>query len=303
MGRVFKLSAPASRDTPRGNRSVINLSTSFLLTAAQFSVLDKGLTFIPSTDIDPCELYQQVRSDMQQYHRRVKLAVYFRDHPPSEKLPFRAPANLLPEESEALRKLIQNKNIVIKPADKGSAVVIMDRSQYIWEGHRQLHDTRYYSKLEAPIYTATVPMIVDLIYSLWRKKYITYGQRDYLLGDAQPRPRLFYMLPKIHKEPVAWSEPFKIPPGRPIVSDCSSETYHTAEYLDHYLYPLSISHASYVKDTYDFVTKVRALRIPAHAFLFTMDVGSLYTNIDIAGGMRAVRDAFNLRPDVTRPDD
>ena len=102
---------------------------------------------------------------------------------------------------------------------------------------------------------------------------------------------------------MAWSEPFKIPPGRPIVSDCSSETYHTAEFLDHYLYPLSISHASYVKDTYDFVTKVRALRIPTHAFLFTMDVDSLYTNIDIAGGMRAVRNAFNLNPDVTRPDD
>ena len=214
-----------------------------------------------------------------------------------------APANLLPEESEALRQLIGNKSIVIKPADKGSAVVIMDRSQYIWEGHRQLHDARYYSKLEAPIYTETVPMIFELIHSLWRKKYITHKQRDYLLGDAQPRPRLFYMLPKIHKEPVAWSEPFKIPPGRPIVSDCSSETYHTAEFLDHYLYPLSISHASYVKDTYDFVSKVRALRIPTHAFLFTMDVDSLYTNIDIAGGMRAVRNAFNLNPDVTRPDD
>ena len=118
-------------------------------------------------------------------------------------------------------------------------------------------------------------MNVDLIHSLWRKKYITHAQRDYLLGDAQPRPRLFYMLPKIHKEPVAWSEPFKIPPGRPIVSDCSSETYHTAEYIDYYLYPLSISHASYVKDTYDFVAKVRALRIPVHAFLFTMDVDSL----------------------------
>ena len=79
-------------------------------------------------------------------------------------------------------------------------------------------------------------------------------------------------------------------------------TYHTAEYLEHYLYPLSISHASYVKDTYDFVTKVRALRIPAHAFLFTMDVDS-YTNIDITGGMRAVRNAFRLHTDVTRPDD
>ena len=46
------------------------------------------------------------------------------------------------------------------------------------------------------------------------------------------------MLPKIHKDPAAWSRPSEIPPGRPIVSDCSSETYNTAEYLDHYVPPL-----------------------------------------------------------------
>ena len=33
-----------------------------------------------------------------------------------------------------------------------------------------------------------------------------------------------------------------------------------------------------------------------------MDVDSLYTNKDIAGGMRAVQHAFTLYPDVTRPD-
>ena len=116
----------------------------------------------------------------------------------------------------------------------------MDREQYLWEGYRQLHDTTYYTKLPRPIYTDTVPLVSEIVNSLWNKKLIDYKQRNYLIGDTEPRPRLFYMLPKIHKDPALWSKPHVIPPGRPIVSDCSSETYHTAEYLDYYLYPLSI---------------------------------------------------------------
>ncbi|KAG7490778.1 hypothetical protein JOB18_042220 [Solea senegalensis] len=66
------------------------------------------------------------------------------------------------------------------------------------------------------------------------------------------------MLPKIHKDPVKWSKPHVIPPGRPIVSDCSSETYRTAEYLDFFLNPLSTTHPRYIKDTYDFIDKIIA---------------------------------------------
>lgn len=50
-----------------------------------------------------------------------------------------------------------------------------------------------------------------------------------LLWDSLPRPKRFYLLPKIHKEPEEWRLPGEIPQGRPIVSDCNSETYHTAE--------------------------------------------------------------------------
>ena len=310
---------------------------SFVLTAAQFSVLDKGLTFIPFKGVGSQGAYDQVHSDLQEYHRRVKLAVHFENHPPSARPPFSSrsswvpPAHNLPpkvfrlvdsdltffcdsfrivpprdnlhsEESNALLTLKNNDEIVIKPADKGSAVVLMDREQYLWEGYRQLHDTTYYTKLPSPIYTDTVPLVSEIVNSLWNKKSIDYKQRNYLFGDAEPRPRLFYMLPKIHKDPALWSKPHVIPPGHPIVSDCSSEMYHTAEYLDHYLYPLSIRHASYVKDTYDFVHKVKRMLVPAQSLLFTMDVDSLYTNIDIAGGMRAVQNAFCLYPDITRPD-
>lgn len=37
-----------------------------------------------------------------------------------------------------------------------------------------------------------------------------------------------------------WNPPFQIPPGRPIVSDCSSETHHTAEFIEFYWNPTNI---------------------------------------------------------------
>lgn len=145
-------------------------------------------------------------------------------------------------------------------------------------------------------------MVEKIINSLHQKKFINIKQRNYLLGSAEPRGRLFYMLPKIHKDPAKWSIPFQVPPGRPIVSDCDSETYYTAEYLDYFLNPLSIRHASYIKDTYDFVEKVKQIEVPVDAFLFSIDIDSLYTNIDIREGINSIRRIFQKYPDKRRPD-
>ena len=279
----------------------------------------------------------QSRFDLQRYHRRMKLAIYYRNKADSEPPPFtpksdwtpaagllpsevnhliqtdanyfdsvfkiwRVKPNLSREEDEALRALKENRRIIIKPADKGSAVVIMDRDQYLWEGYRQLNDQTYYTKLNKPIYLDTVPLADKIIQSLHDKKFINAKPRNYLMGNSQPRPRRFYMLPKIHKDPSKWSRPFEIPPGRPIVSDCDSETYRTAEYLDHFLNPLSITHPSYIKDTCDFVDKVKKLHVPEHSILFTMDVDSLYTNIDISEGIQAIKNTFYKHPNKKRPD-
>ncbi|XP_061749458.1 uncharacterized protein LOC133548063 [Nerophis ophidion] len=210
--------------------------------------------------------------------------------------------NLTREEIEALYSLKINKHIVIKPADKGSAVVILDRSQYIWEGSRQLGDTTYYLPLSEPIYPQTIPLVEKIVDNLLLKKFINSKQKKYLLGEPDPRPRRFYMLPKIHKEPDKWSKPHEIPPGRPIVSDCGSETYRTAEFIDYYLTPLSVLHDSYLRDTYDFLDKVRSVHIPPDAILFTIDIDSLYTNIDIDEGIRAVKNVFYRYRDVSRPE-
>lgn len=129
--------------------------------------------------------------------------------------------------------------------------------------------------LQEPIYPQTKTIVEEILDEMIEKKILRGAQKEYLLGDSSPRQRRFYLLPKIHKEPHKWSKPGEIPPGRPIVSDCSSETYHTAEYIEHFLNPISTRHPSYLKDTYDFIDKIKNIIIPPNALLFTIDIDSL----------------------------
>ena len=93
-----------------------------------------------------------------------------------------------------------------------------------------------------------------------------------------------------------------VPPGRPIVSDCGSESYHLAEFIDFYINPLSHTHPSYLKDTYTFVNKLKNLTVPDNTFIFSIDVDSLYTNVDTVLGLEAVKKALSSSPDSSRPD-
>ena len=51
--------------------------------------------------------------------------------------------NLSTGENMALQHIRNNQEIIIKPADKGNAVVVMDKSAYIQESERQLEDDRF----------------------------------------------------------------------------------------------------------------------------------------------------------------
>ncbi len=59
--------------------------------------------------------------------------------------------NITREERQALRDLQSNKSIVIKKADKGSAIVIQDIEDYQAEGYKQLSDDMYYKKVESDL--------------------------------------------------------------------------------------------------------------------------------------------------------
>lgn len=102
--------------------------------------------------------------------------------------------NLSREEEEAFLELQNLHFIIIKPADKGSTGVIMDKADYAWEAMRKLQDGQYYEPLTDPIYPQTQTCINTLLKQLHWDKFINQRQLRFLTDANQPRPRYFYLL-------------------------------------------------------------------------------------------------------------
>ena len=184
--------------------------------------------------------------------------------------------NLTEKESQALLNLSRNQNIVIKPADKRGAIVIMNTKDYIKEGLRQLSDTNFYQELPRnPTQRTSAEIQRFLAFikdrNLLPKEHITF------LTPKNPRTPLFYMLPKIHKPNN---------PGRPIVSTCDGPTENLSMYIDSFIKPLAQQVKSYIKDTNQFIQRLTELgQVPHNSYLVTIDVTSLYTSIPHKDGI------------------
>ena len=159
--------------------------------------------------------------------------------------------------------------------------------------YNQIFDDKYYKPLEGPVYLNTTVEVNSILDKLLLNGWLNNTQVEYLRPADNPRPRIFYTLPKIHKPMDKWLVPDKSPPGRPIVSDCSSDSYHISELIDHFIKPLSNRHPSYVKDTWDLLDKLRDIEVPSDAILVTADVQSLYTNIQPNKGLEALRKMYD----------
>ena len=91
-----------------------------------------------------------------------------------------------------------------------------------------------------------------------------------------------YLLPKIHKGLVNV-------PGRPVISNCGTPTEKASEFLDHHLQPIMKSGTSYIKDTNDFLSKLKNLKkVPDNAKLVTADAVGLYPSIPHNEGLEVL---------------
>lgn len=80
----------------------------------------------------------------------------------------------------------------------------------------------------------------------------------------------FYGLPKIHKKEV---------PLRPIVSSIGSITYEVAKYLKEVIGPLVGKTEHHVKNSTDFVQKIKGLEVHPSQKLVSFDVSAPFTSI------------------------
>ena len=75
---------------------------------------------------------------------------------------------------------------------------------------------------------------------------------------------------------------------RPILSATDSPTERISAFVDHFLRPQVEKIKSYVKHTTHFLNIIKNLRdLPEESLLVTLDVSSLYTNIDNEEGILA----------------
>ncbi|CAJ0933772.1 unnamed protein product [Ranitomeya imitator] len=118
--------------------------------------------------------------------------------------------NILKEEFLALQELVHDGDIIIKPADKGGAVVVMDRSMYLTEVSRQLADTEVYQKMDGDPKFKISKEIESCLKEALDIFVIDQELYEYLWVEI-PKTPMLYVIPKIHKR-------LDNPPGRPIIS-------------------------------------------------------------------------------------
>ena len=166
----------------------------------------------------------------------------------------------------------------------------MKKCDYIAEVERQLHNSNYYEKLVSDPSEEVKSKIVNCIDEL--SEETPYISDLFDVFPSEIRTPQFYILPKTHKERDE-SLP-KGYPGRPIVSACNSSIDNISKYVDYVLKPLMQSLPSYVKDTTDFIQKLKSSKLAhANSYLVTLDVSSLYTNIPHKDGLDACRGFLN----------
>ena len=186
--------------------------------------------------------------------------------------------NLTKKEREALHDLASDQEIVIKPADKGGKIVIMDRTDYEAECERQLSDQDHYTEVPITHHKIIQKEIKDTLQSLRNQNAIDETTQTQLYN---PRARIppFYTIPKIHKEGN---------PGRPIVSGISSPTENISKYVDYHIKDYIPNIDSYVKDTTHFLKILQDITLDPGDLLVTLDVKALYTNIPHEEGLEAL---------------
>ena len=191
-----------------------------------------------------------------------------------------------------LTHLKNNENIIIEKADKGAAVVIMSRDDYIKEGIRQLSDANFYVKLDHDPTPNHIDEIHNTLLKALQRDEITKKIFEFLVPTGCTTPA-WYFLPKIHKENIT---------GRPIVSGNNSPTEKISAFVDEHIKMMVPLIPSYVRDTSlatpDFIKRIENFSHRGDFYLVTMDVTSLYTNIPNMEGLVSIaRSLIKHQPD------
>ncbi|XP_043546925.1 uncharacterized protein LOC122550231 [Chiloscyllium plagiosum] len=149
-------------------------------------------------------------------------------------------SKLLMDNKNAIHALKTNRNIVIKPAHRGGAIVIQNGMDYCKEAYQQLNDQEHHRQLPADAtkeHTLELNRLFKIFDPVLQSILYILIPRTFHVGD-------FYCLPKIHKSKI---------PGRPIVSGNRTLWENLSGYVEGIFKPIVQGTSSFCCDTRDFL--------------------------------------------------
>jgi len=296
--------------------------SSVTFTPDELNILALGLKFVPTPRPSPPHL---VKQRFQQFARSMRLKLQFYDADSKQSSPFdprffvphpnfqpsaqhpaleaylsktaehldrvldtshRSVRNLTAQQRKFIYSLANRDDLVVKPADKGLGLVILDRSWYLAEANRQLADRHTYAEIRGQNGLPT-----DII-ELRLREVTSRLQKAGLMSDAQANfvrhinsntaklPKL-YLIPKVHKDPLR---------GRPIVSSPAWLTTPASVWLDWLLQPIVAKQPAVLRDSKSLVQQLEQQQFPRDCVLITADVRDLFTVIPNADGVQAINE-------------
>ena len=190
--------------------------------------------------------------------------------------------NISKLERQGLKSLQDDNSIIILPADKGNATVVMDRVEY----SNKLADLIGYGGYCKVKKDRTLKMERKLSQILGKNKdLIPQTKYRQLIQHYRKLPHI-YGLPKIHKDGI---------PLRPIVSNWGSACHLLSHFLVEIINPLTGKSSSYVKNSAHFVERISDA--PIHAIqMVSLDVVSLFTKVPTDETLAVVQDKLATDP-------
>uniref|UniRef100_A0A8C5LWU5 Reverse transcriptase domain-containing protein n=1 Tax=Leptobrachium leishanense TaxID=445787 RepID=A0A8C5LWU5_9ANUR len=310
------------------NIGIFNLS-GYNLGGDEINVLRKGLKFAPSHSVDKFQVYvdlqkfkrklclkkfflktpiERTLTNESSYTSLKNKSMFYPKHMISD--PIRAFESLvlneierIPEVSHKKKNLTKkrkrrptefkdNKEIIIKPADKERGIVIMSPDNYRKESVRLLTDITTYQKIANNPMEIVQEKIRDLLEKGMNTGILSEKESDFIYVQ-HPRIPVFYWLQKLHKYQ-------ENPPRRPILSGIESASSHLSRYIDVILQPLVKSTPSYLKDSMNTLQVLEEIKWEKGMILATCDVQSLYTIIPHHKGCQASRKFMELDPNIPK---
>lgn len=166
-----------------------------------------------------------------------------------------------------LKEVIKNNDLIITKADKGNTVTIIEKSKYTDKVYDLLNTDNFTQINTDP----TNKYQLQLKTTIKNCRNILENIPSYTLHVMNPRPPILYGLPKLHKDNI---------PIRPVVSYINAPTYKLCQKLNKILPTvINLKNNYSIKNTSQFIERVKNINLPDNACLVSFDVKNLFTSI------------------------